>query len=288
MGLNMVEHLMEKGHKVVAFNRSSKPIEDAANLGATAATSLDDLVSKLEGPRVIWLMVLWQAVDDIIDELLPKLSPGDTIIDGGNSPFSQSVRRANICAEKGIKFVDAGVSGGPNGARNGTCLMVGGKKEDVAPLESLFLDISVPGGYAHVGSSGAGHFVKMVHNGIEYGMMQSMAEGFEIMKKSEFELNLTQISELYCHGSVIESRLTNWLSKAFVAYGENLDGISGEVSQSGEGQWTVETARKLNVSVPAIKSALDFRFASQGNPSFTGQVLSALRNQFGGHDVANK
>jgi 6-phosphogluconate dehydrogenase len=184
--------------------------------------------------------------------------------------------------------MDVGVSGGPAGARHGACMMIGGERELFNELETLFKDLSVEGGYGYMGRPGAGHFVKMVHNGIEYGMMQAIGEGFEVMKKSEFEIDLLEVTKVYNHGSVIESRLVGWLQSAYEKFGADLKGISGEVSHSGEGQWTVEAAERLGMPVENIKQSLDFRINSTGNPTYTGQVVSALRNQFGGHDVGEK
>ena len=190
--------------------------------------------------------------------------------------------------DKGIDFLDVGVSGGPSGARSGACIMVGGKREIFSEHEKLFKDLSVYKGYGYMGESGAGHFVKMVHNGIEYGMMQAIAEGFAVMKKSPFKLDLIKIAEVYNHRSVIESRLVDWLRTAFEQYGENLDDIYGSVSQSGEGMWTVEAAKELGIPIPIIEEALRFREQSNETPSYTGQALSAMRNQFGGHEVFKK
>ncbi len=288
MGKNMVFRLLEKGWEVVAYNRSEPAIKEVQQKGAQGAYSLNELIKKLDAPRLIWLMVPHQAVDDVLDSLIPLLCQGDVVIDGGNSNFNETLKRAEKLKEKGIKFMDAGVSGGPSGARNGACTMVGGPKELFEKYEKLFCDISAPGAYGYMGRSGAGHFVKMVHNGIEYGMMQAIGEGFEVLKKSEFDLNLLEVAKIYNNRSVIESRLTGWLKKAYEEYGQELSGISGSVSASGEGLWTVQTAKKLGVPVPVIERALKFREESQKNPSYTGKVVSALRNQFGGHDVSEK
>lgn len=285
MGYNMVLRLLEKGRDVVVFNKTEGKIKEIAKRGAIAAFSLEELVSQLSAPRTIWIMVPHNAVDDVLGELTPNLQEGDTVIDGGNSPYKESMRRGKELQEKGIHFLDVGVSGGPSGARNGACLMIGGERNEYEKLEPLFKDIATDNGYGYMGRSGAGHFVKMVHNGIEYGMMQAIAEGFEVMKKSDFDLNLTKVADVYNHKSVIESRLVGWLKNAFEEHGENLDDISGSVSQSGEGMWTVETAKELGVPVPIIEGALQFRIDSQKNPSYTGRVVSALRNQFGGHKV---
>ncbi|OHA19256.1 MAG: 6-phosphogluconate dehydrogenase (decarboxylating) [Candidatus Taylorbacteria bacterium RIFCSPHIGHO2_02_49_25] len=312
MGLAQVERLLLKGWRVVAWNRSEEPRRSARKAGAEVRETLDGVCERLMTPRIIWLMVSHAVIDDVLKGLLPHLSNGDTIIDGGNSFYKHSMRRARALARHGIHFLDVGVSGGPSGARGGACLMVGGDRKIFTRYERLFSDLSAApslittphkehtnkleivgmsskrrphGSYAYVGRSGAGHFVKMVHNGIEYGMMQSIGEGFEIMKESKFRLPLKKVADLYNKGSVIESRLMEWLAKAFGAHGEDLKNISGVVAHSGEGLWTVKIAKELGVPVKVIKDALDFRLKSKGNPSYTGQVISALRNQFGGHHV---
>jgi 6-phosphogluconate dehydrogenase len=285
MGYNMVELLLDRKYEVVAYNRSEEPVRKIAQRGARPAGSLKEIVSALAQPRLIWIMVPHQAVDAVLTELTPLLTKGDTVIDGGNSPYKDSIRRAKELEARGIDFLDAGVSGGPAGARTGACIMVGGRKEVFQKFESLFRDLSVPDGYGYMGNAGAGHFVKMVHNGIEYGMMQALAEGFAIMRASPFQLNLGTIADLYNHKSVIESRLVGWLRSAFVQYGEELKDISGSVGQSGEGMWTVEAGKELGVPLPVIQGALDFRLQSQKNPSYTGKLVSAMRNQFGGHAV---
>ncbi len=286
MGKNMALRLLEHNWNVVAYNRSPESIEEIEGAGAVGAYSLKEVVEKLDTPRLIWLMVPHSVVDSVLEEIVPLLSSGDVIVDGGNSNYKQSVRRAGELKEKNIEFMDVGVSGGPAGARDGACTMVGGEKEMFDKYEELFKDISAPNAYAYMGRGGAGHFVKMVHNGIEYGMMQAIGEGFEVLKKSDFELSLKEVSRIYNNKSVIESRLTKWLEDGFEEYGEDLESISGKVSASGEGLWTVETAKELGVSVPIIEGALKFREQSQENPSYTGQVVSALRNQFGGHEVS--
>ncbi len=285
MGYNMAELLLEKGHQVVAFNRSVEPVQKIAQLGAKPADSVRSLVAALEPARLIWIMVPYQAVDDVLKDLMPLLAKGDAVIDGGNSPYKESIRRARELEVKGIDFLDAGVSGGPAGARSGACVMIGGKREIFERYESLFRDIAVDSGYGYMGRSGAGHFVKMVHNGIEYGMMQALAEGFAVMKASGFDLDLAKVAELYNHRSVIESRLVGWLKNAYERHGKELSGISGSVAQSGEGMWTVDAARELGIPVPVIEGALEFRLRSQKNPSYIGKIVSALRNQFGGHEV---
>ncbi|MCB9805538.1 decarboxylating 6-phosphogluconate dehydrogenase [Candidatus Nomurabacteria bacterium] len=287
MGYGMVENLLDHSHQVVAFNRSPEPTKELEQKGAMATFSIEELVGKLDGQKIIWLMVPWKAVDEVIAEVIPFLNEGDILIDGGNSPYIETIRRAKEITEKGIHFVDIGVSGGPSGARNGACMMIGGEQEDFDLLKDLVKDLCVENGFGYMGKHGAGHFVKMVHNGIEYGMMQAIGEGFEVMKKApEFDVDLLEVTKVYNHGSVIESRLVAWLQKAFEQYGMGLDEISGEVGSLGEGLWTVEAAKRNNVPVPIIEGSLKFRENSHGNPSYTGQVVSALRNQFGGHDVS--
>ena len=285
MGYNMVELLLDKGYQVVAYNRTAGPVQKIAQRGAQPADSIRSLVAALTPPRLVWLMVPHQAVDDVLRDIVPLLTKGDVVIDGGNSPYKESMRRAADLEKKGINFLDAGTSGGPGGARTGACIMVGGKEEVFQKYERLFRDLSVENGYAYLGKSGAGHFVKMVHNGIEYGMMQALAEGVAVLKASPFGLDMVKVADLYNHRSVIESRLVSWLKAAFEQYGTELRDISGSVAQSGEGMWTVEAAKELGIPVPVIKGALDFRLQSQKNPSYTGQVVSALRHQFGGHEV---
>src|SRR3989344_9640331 len=286
MGANMVERLLDHGWKVRAFDPNEASRMSAQQAGATVVSSLPQVVKSLHKPRLIWLMVPHQAVDEVLSGLLPVLKKGDTVIDAGNSYFKDSLRRGKMLAKKGIHFMDVGVSGGPSGARGGACLMIGGDKAVYKKYMGLFADIATAGGYDYMGEVGAGHFVKMVHNGIEYGMMQAIGEGFEVLKKWRGEgLDVEKIANLYNHDSVIESRLVGWLKDAYEKYGQNLDGISGEVGASGEGLWTTQTAKELGVPVPIIEGALKFRVDSKGNPSYTGQVVSALRNMFGGHEV---
>jgi 6-phosphogluconate dehydrogenase len=288
MGLTMVERLLEKGHEIAAFDRNSGAMTEAREKGALIAATLAGVVDTLPLPRLIWVMVPYGAVDAVLGELVPVLAAGDTVIDGGNSPYKESIRRSRELAAKGIDFLDAGVSGGPAGARKGACIMVGGEYGVFRRLESLFADLSVEKGYGYMGRAGAGHFVKMVHNGIEYGMMQALAEGFAVMKAAPFGLELRNIADLYGHASVIESRLVGWLKNAYEQHGEELRDVSGTVEQSGEGAWTVEAGKALGVPTPVIEDALRFRLRSREAPSYAGQVLSALRNQFGGHDVRGK
>lgn len=240
-------------------------------------------IKKLSRPRTLILSVPAQAVDEVIRESSKFLEKGDIIADFGNSFYKDSVRRAKKLLEKHIHFVDVGISGGPRGARKGACLMVGGKRKNFLYLNSLFRDLAQRDGFQFFEGAGAGHFVKMVHNGIEYGMMQAMAEGFAVLKKSKYRLDLRRVAEVYNHGSVIESHLTGWLKEAFRVYGEDLKKVSGKVGHTGEGEWTVKTAKELKVPLKIIEESLKFRTKSAQSPSYTGKILSALRSRFGGH-----
>jgi 6-phosphogluconate dehydrogenase len=284
MGLNMVRRLVDKGHDVVAYDVDPGAVRRAVKFGARGARSIEELVESLSVPRLIWVMVPHAHVGDVMSELAPMLSKGDVVIDGGNSPYAQSVVRARALAERGVGFLDVGVSGGPEGALNGACLMVGGPKGVFSKVSGLLEDLAVPEGVAHVGPSGAGHYVKMVHNGIEYGMMQAIAEGFDVLRaKQEFKVNLKEAARIYQRGSVIESRLVGWLHSAFAKFGSGLKGVSEQAVGTGEGKWTVEEAKKLGVSVDVIRQAVKARARTKGG--FQGKVVMALRGMFGGHDV---
>ena len=246
-----------------------------------------------DGPRYIWIMLpAGKVVDDVIGEISAHLKKGDMIIDGGNGFYKDAIRRAESLSDKGIRFMDVGVSGGPEGARSGACMMVGGTKENYQELEELFRDANVDEGYSHFEGYGAGHFVKMVHNGIEYGMMEAIAEGFalmntcgEVVKECTYDLDLKKVARVYNHGSVIESRLMGWLVNAFEVWGTDLEPVSGKADQLGEGKWAVEVAEELEVHVGAIKVAIEAREHSQKAPSFGGKLIQAMRGQFGGHPV---
>ena len=290
MGKNMVFRLLGKGWDIVAFNRSPESVKEVAEKGAVGTGSIKELVGKLSTPRVVWLMVLQEATDEMINNLVPLLDGGDIIIDGGNSPYLETIRRAKELKEKGIEFLDVGVSGGPDGVLNGACMMVGGKKEiyDYVEKSGIFAEMCVENGWAYMGPSGAGHYVKMVHNGIEYGMMQSIAEGFDLMRHTKDfgeELDLEKITDIYSHGSVITSRLISWMQSGYKKYGKDLKEISGKATGLGEGQWTYEAGVRDGVPMPAIKASLDTRTASQEKPSYQGKIISTLRGEFGGHKV---
>jgi 6-phosphogluconate dehydrogenase len=280
MGGNMTIRLREHGHDMKTFDRHSE---------TRTATSLEELRDQLEPPRVFWLMVPAGApTEDTFRRLLDLADAGDTIVDGGNSNFRDSQRRYAEARPNGIHFVDAGVSGGIWGLKNGYCLMVGGDDEPVQRLEPVFNALAPVDGYAHVGASGAGHFTKMVHNGIEYGLMQAYAEGFEVMAKSEFELDLAQISGIWRYGSVVRSWLLELLRDALEKDGNDLPHIKGYVDDSGEGRWTIHEAIAEDVPVPVITAALFARFASRQEESYAAKITAALRNEFGGHAVKSE
>lgn len=290
MGGGVALQLVEKGWVVHAYNRTRTVTDEYAAQGVTAAYSLKEMVDALPSPKVIWLMVpAGKPVDEMLfgDEgLVSLLNKGDIIIDGGNSNFNDTKERYQKLKQHGIKFMDVGTSGGPAGARYGACLMIGGDRDVYEYLRPLFCDLAIPNGMQFFDGPGAGHFVKMVHNGIEYGMMQAIGEGFDVMKQSDYNLDLKKVAEIYNHGSVIESRLIGWLLAGFEKYGDTVDKISTTVHHSGEGQWTVETAKKMGVDVPIIEGSLQFRIDSSKKPSYTGKIVNLLRNMFGGHENA--
>ena len=287
MGGNMTERLMRGGHSVIAYDRDPATVSKYQSMGAQAAKDLAGIVSQLQAPRVIWVMVpAGKPVDDTIDALLPQLSPGDILIDGGNSMYKDSRARAERLVAKQINFIDAGTSGGVWGLENGYCLMVGGDVKAVKHCEPIFLTLAPKDGYLHVGPPGAGHYVKMVHNGIEYGLLQAYAEGYEILAASKKypELDLQAIAELWQHGSVVRSWL-NELAVAAFARDPRLDKLKGYVADSGEGRWTVAEAIEEDVPAPVITMSLIMRLRSRQEDTFSGKVIAALRNEFGGHAV---
>jgi 6-phosphogluconate dehydrogenase len=276
MGAGMTERLTEGGHDVKTYD---------PNVDSTAA-SLEELAQQLDEPRAVWMMIpAGEITEDTFQRLLRILAEGDTIVDGGNSNFRDSKRRYEEAREHGIHFVDVGVSGGIWGLEVGFCLMAGGDDEPVGRLEPILETLAPEDGYAHVGPSGAGHFVKMIHNGIEYGLMQSYAEGFEIMDHSEYELDLHQISGIWRYGSVVRSWLLELLHSAFEQHGSQLEDIAPFVEDSGEGRWTITEAINENVPAPVISASLFARFASRDELKFSAKVAAALRNQFGGHAI---
>jgi 6-phosphogluconate dehydrogenase len=286
MGSNMVRRLVQGGHELIVYDLSAEGIKVVAAKGVRAAKDPADLAQQLAPPRVVWVMVpAGAAVESTIEELLPGLSKGDIIIDGGNSNFKDSVRRAAGLKEKGIGFIDAGTSGGVWGLTVGYCLMIGASPEAFKVCEPIFRTLAPPDGYAHVGPPGAGHYVKMIHNGIEYGMLQAYAEGYEILHASkDFKLDLHQISAVWNRGSVVRSWLNELAERAF-AEDTELAALKGYVEDSGEGRWTVQEAIDLDVPAPVITLSLLTRFRSRQSDSFGAKVIAALRNEFGGHAV---
>jgi 6-phosphogluconate dehydrogenase len=289
MGANMTERLIEKGHEVVAFDLNADARASVASKGAETAATLDEMVSKLPSPRVAWVMVpAGDATNSTIDTLKNLMSSGDVVIDGGNSNYKEAAPTAESLKTKGVGFIDAGTSGGVWGLANGYCLMVGGTPEDVALCEPIFLALAPEGGYARVGPVGAGHFVKMIHNGIEYGLMQAYAEGFEIMDKAhEFNLDLHEIASIWRYGSVVRSWLLELAERA-LAPGSGFEDIEGYVVDSGEGKWTAQEALDRDVPAPVITLSLFRRFASREPNAFSNRLVAALRNQFGGHAVVTE
>jgi len=285
MGANMTERLVSGGHRVVSYDRNPEAIQRVVDAGAAGAHSLADFVKQLSTPRAVWLMVpSGDPVDQTLEQLVPQLARGDIVIDGGNSNYKESMRRAAMLKQQGLHFVDVGTSGGIWGLEKGYCLMLGGEKEVVERLAPIFQTLAPPDGYLHVGSNGAGHFVKMVHNGIEYGMLQAYGEGFELLKRSQFGLDLAKISRLWSQGSVVRSWLLELAESAFEK-DPDLSSLKGYVEDSGEGRWTVEEAIERSVPAPVLTLSLFARFASRQQDSFAAKVIAALRNEFGGHSV---
>ena len=286
MGGNMVTRLARGGHRVVAANRSRGPVDEAKGHGAEGAYSIEELARALRPPRVLWSMVpAGQATDDALEEMAKHASAGDVLVDGANSYFRDSIRRAAHYEAKGLRYLDVGVSGGIWGLENGYCMMVGGSQEAVDIVRPALDTLAPPNGWAHFGKSGAGHFVKMVHNGIEYGMMQAYGEGFELMHASEFSLDLQRVANVWLQGSVVRSWLLELAERAFEQEGSDLAAIKGYVSDSGEGRWTINEAITHDVPMTSLAHALFARFTSRQEDSYAMKVAAALRNQFGGHAV---
>ena len=286
MGGNMVTRLARGGHRVIASNRSRGPVDEAKGHGAEGAYSIEELAKALRPPRVLWSMVpAGQATDDALEEMAKHASEGDVLIDGANSYFRDSIRRAAHYEAKGLRYLDVGVSGGIWGLENGYCMMVGGSQEAVDIVRPALDTLAPPNGWAHFGKSGAGHFVKMVHNGIEYGMMQAYGEGFELLHASEFSLDLQRVANVWLQGSVVRSWLLELAERAFEQEGSDLAAIKGYVSDSGEGRWTINEAITHDVPMTSLAHALFARFTSRQEDSYAMKVAAALRNQFGGHAV---
>jgi 6-phosphogluconate dehydrogenase len=288
MGGNMVKRLLQGGHELIVYDSSADAVKAHVARGVKAAKDLADVAKQLAPRRVVWMMVPAGAVENTIEQLVPNLSRGDIVIDGGNSNFHDSLRRAEALKGQGIEFVDVGTSGGVWGLTVGYCLMIGASRAAFQHCEPIFRSLAPPEGYAHVGPCGAGHYVKMVHNGIEYGLLQAYAEGYEILHASrEFQLQLGQIAKLWNHGSVVRSWLNELAERAF-SKDDQLAAIRGYVEDSGEGRWTVEEAMRLDVPAPVITLSLLARFRSRQEESFGAKVIAALRHEFGGHAVRTK
>ena len=292
MGGNMVTRIRRDSDiDIVAFDFSADAVKAAEEHGATGSESLEDMVGKLQPPRAGIMVPAGKPTEDTIDKLLGMFDEGDTIIDGGNSKWTESINRHAKCAERGVRFVDVGTSGGVWGLEIGYCMMVGGEDEAVTPLEPLFNVLAPPAtdkepiGWGHMGGPGSGHFVKMVHNGIEYGLMQAYAEGFELLHKSDYGLNAEQIAKLWGNGSVIRSWLLELAARAFEVDGNDLSDLEGWVDDSGEGRWTLDAGIAHDTPMPTLAAALFARFSSRGAGDYTAKVVAALRNQFGGHAV---
>jgi len=288
MGFNMAQHLLECGHDLVVFDLSEHAVTSMAEKGGVASASLQELAGTLPSPRLIWLMVPAGApVDTTLETLVPLLQQGDIIVDGGNSHYIDSERRAASLSEKGISFLDAGTSGGLEGARQDACIMVGGEKSAYDVIEPLLKDMCVDNGYGYMGTSGSGHFAKMVHNGVEYGMMQAIGEGFDLLASSGHEFNLEEVSRVWAHGSVIRGWLMDLVVRAFHK-DPKLEYLSGRIADSGEGRWTVEAALEHEVSIPVIAASLFSRYRSRSEDNLSDKVVAALRYEFGGHPFTEK
>ncbi|EJL39879.1 6-phosphogluconate dehydrogenase (decarboxylating) [Brevibacillus agri] len=288
MGYNLTLNLLSHQHEVVAYDVDNSRAEELGREGAIPAASVEDAVAKLEAPRVIWLMVpAGEIVDQLVDQLSTMLAPGDIVIDGGNSHYKQSVERYERLKAKGIHFLDAGTSGGMEGARHGACMMIGGDREAFAHIEPMIRDINVDKGYLYTGEAGSGHFLKMIHNGIEYGMMQAIGEGFEVLAKSQYDYDFAEVARVWANGSVIRGWLMDLTERAF-RKDAKLDDIRGVMHSSGEGKWTLETALDLQAATPVIAMSLLMRYRSLDEDTFHGKVVAALRNEFGGHAVEKK
>ncbi|MDO9629791.1 MAG: decarboxylating 6-phosphogluconate dehydrogenase [Acholeplasmataceae bacterium] len=288
MGTNIALNLKDHGHQVIGYDVNEKARAEFETFGIPTVSNLSDLLRRDAAERhILLLFVPNQKVDTVIEQIIPHLLPKDIIVDAGNSNFNVSIKRFHLLKGKGIHFIDVGTSGGTYGARHGACLMVGGEKEVVDFLEPLFLDLSVKDGYSYVGKPGSGHFVKMVHNGIEYGMMQAIGEGFDLLEASPFELDYEKIAKMWNHGSIIESALIGYIHSAF-AKDPKLSEIQGKIDDSGEGMWMIEEALKYKVSLPVITQSLYARYKSRDEDLFGEKVVAAMRKEFGGHAVYKK
>lgn len=285
MGYNLALNLLDHQHNVLGYDTNEAQRTSITHANYEATPSIEHLVEQLPRPRIIWLMVpAGEVTENVVQKMTTLLDKGDILIDGGNSNYKDTCKRKKMLDDKGIFFFDCGTSGGTDGARNGACTMIGGDAEAFKQIEPLFKDISTENGYLYTGKAGSGHFLKMVHNGMEYGMMQAIAEGFDILHKSEFDYDYEKVAKVFNHGSVIRSWLMELTQQAF-SKDAQLDQIRGIMQSSGEGKWTVETALDYQVAAPVIALSLMMRYRSLEDDTFTGKVVAALRNEFGGHDV---
>lgn len=288
MGFNLALNFKSKGFDVVAFDVNKSATERISKQGITTAPALSDMALALNGRKIIWLMVpAGHVVDVVLNNLKNYLNADDIIIDGGNSHFKDTITRARDLEKMGVHLLDCGTSGGVNGALHGVCTMIGGKREIFQACESLFKAISVPEGYLYCGKTGSGHFTKMIHNGIEYGMMQAIAEGFDVLHRYDSELDVAAVAKVWNHGSVVRSWLME-LTQSALEKDKNLESIKGIMHSSGEGKWTVETALEMGVPTPVITMSLLMRYRSQTEDTFAGKIVASLRNEFGGHEVEKK
>ncbi|WP_068618838.1 phosphogluconate dehydrogenase (NAD(+)-dependent, decarboxylating) [Paenibacillus tuaregi] len=287
MGLNLGKNLIDHKHEVAAFDLNAAAVAEMKEYGAEGYANLNELVQSLPAPRVLWIMVPHGVVDSVLSDVKPLLSEGDIVIEAGNSHYKESIRRAEDLKTSGIYYMDAGTSGGMEGARNGACYMIGGDAKAWSIVEPVFRDTAVENGYLYAGPSGSGHYLKMVHNGIEYGMMAAIGEGFEVLEKSSFDFDYEKVAKVWNNGSVIRSWLMELTENAF-SKDSKLEGIKGVMHSSGEGKWTVEEAMDLQTATPVIAMSLLMRYRSMDNDTFTGKVVAALRNEFGGHAVEKK
>jgi 6-phosphogluconate dehydrogenase len=287
MGLNLGQNLLDHNHQLLAYDVNEDAVEQLREKGAEGAVTLKQLVDGLESPRVIWIMVPHGVVDNVLTDITPYLSAGDIVIEAGNSHYKESLRRYEQMKQSGVHFMDVGTSGGMEGARHGACYMIGGDPEAWEIVKQVFHDTAVPNGYFYAGGAGSGHFLKMVHNGIEYGMMAAIGEGFEVLEKSQFDYDYEQVARVWSNGSVIRGWLMELTENAF-SKDKKLESIKGVMHSSGEGKWTVETALDLQCATPVIAMSLLMRYRSLDDDTFTGKVVAALRNEFGGHAVEKK
>lgn len=288
MGMNLALNMLDNDIQVVGYDKFLTEDSKKTLKKVELVDSINDMVTKLTTPRLIWVMVpSGNVTETVLEDLLELLDKDDIVIDGGNSRFSDSVRRSKLFKDKGIHFLDVGTSGGQDGARNGACLMIGGEQETFRQIESLFKAISTENGYSYMGKSGSGHFVKMVHNGIEYGMMQAIGEGFDLLEASNYDLDYRDVAKVWANGSIIEGLLMDTVVSA-INKDPKLESIQGRVDDSGEGQWTIEEALNLKVSIPVIAQSLFARYKSKDDKAFSEKIVASMRNEFGGHKVYKK